>query len=93
MTDKNVKKIDIANAVSAASGLNVDDSIDIVDLYFDVISKGVVEDGEVKIMNFGTFIKKGKASRMGRNPKTGEPAIIKARNTVLFHPSKKKKAI
>jgi integration host factor subunit alpha len=88
MDGKSMKKVDIAAVVSAVSGLSIVDSSEIIDIYFDTIADGIAEDGEVKIMKLGTFIKKRKAERVGRNPKTGKPAVIRARNSVLFHPAK-----
>ena len=45
-------------------------------------------DKKVKISLFGTFSKKNKNSRVGRNPKTKEEKIISSRNVVSFKPSK-----
>ena len=39
-------------------------------------------------MNFGSFATRAKGPRMGRNPKTGDPAPIAARRAVVFHPSR-----
>ena len=41
----------------------------------------------VTIVGFGTFSKKDRAARTGRNPATGEPMQIKASTTVSFKPS------
>ena len=43
---------------------------------------------KIKITSFGTFLKKRKNKRMGRNPKTKEEKIISARNVVTFKASK-----
>ncbi len=51
------------------------------------IADGVREDGSVQIVGFGTFKKKHRAARMGRNPKTGEPMQIAASTSVGFTPS------
>lgn len=42
----------------------------------------------VKIKNFGTFSKKHKKERIGRNPKTKETKIISSRSVITFKPSK-----
>lgn len=89
---KSIKKADLASQVSVASGMSAVDSREFVEAYFDALSEFIALDGEAKVMKLGTFIKKRKAERSGRNPKTGEPAVIKARNVVLFHPSKYLKA-
>ena len=46
---------------------------------------------EVKISSFGIFTVRDKGLRMGRNPKTGEPAAILPRRVVVFRPSGKLK--
>ncbi|MGI9012819.1 MAG: HU family DNA-binding protein [Phycisphaerales bacterium] len=51
------------------------------------IESGVREDASVTISNFGTFNKKARAARTGRNPSTGEPIRIQASTTVTFKPS------
>lgn len=51
------------------------------------IADGVRSDGNVQIIGFGTFKKKHRAARMGRNPKTGEQMQIAASTSVGFTPS------
>jgi DNA-binding protein HU-beta len=59
----------------------------------DSIVEGIKEDGFVVIRSFGRFVVQDKKERMGRNPKTGEKAIIEARKRVAFKSSKKIKEI
>jgi len=49
------------------------------------------KDGKVTLVGFGTFTKTRQKARKGRNPQTGEPIKIKARNSVKFKPGKKLK--
>ena len=49
------------------------------------------KDGKVTLIGFGTFSKVRRKARKGRNPQTGEPIKIKARNVVKFRPGKKLK--
>jgi DNA-binding protein HU-beta len=58
----------------------------------DSIKQGLVKDGKVVIRGFGLFTTKKKSKRMGRNPKTGAPAVIAARRVVSFKASKLLKA-
>ena len=60
---------------------------EIVDLFFDEALECLVRGEELKLSNFGVFSIKQKSERPGRNPKSGESAIIKARQVVSFHPS------
>ena len=57
------------------------------DAFIKMIEEGVNEDESVTISNFGTFHKKRRAARTGRNPSTGEPIRIQASTTVSFKPS------
>ncbi len=49
------------------------------------------KDGKVTLVGFGTFAKIRRKARKGRNPQTGDPIKIKARNVVKFRPGKKLK--
>jgi DNA-binding protein HU-beta len=49
------------------------------------------KEGKVTLVGFGTFAKVRRKARKGRNPQTGEPIKIKARNAVTFKAGKKLK--
>ncbi len=49
------------------------------------------KDGKVTLVGFGTFSKARRKARKGRNPQTGAPIKIRARNVVKFRPGKKLK--
>ena len=49
------------------------------------------KDGKMTLVGFGTFAKMRRKARKGRNPQTGEPIKIKARNAVTFKAGKKLK--
>ena len=51
------------------------------------ITRGIEKDDAVTITGFGTFAKKDRPARTGRNPSTGEPLEIKASKTVSFKAS------
>jgi DNA-binding protein HU-beta len=58
-----------------------------VDAVIESITNGLRNDQSVTIVGFGTFTRKERKARMGRNPVTREPIEIKASNTVGFKPS------
>ena len=62
-------------------------SFSVVESSRDAISKGIKEDGSVSISGFGTFSRKSRAARRGRNPRTGEIMQIPASTTVGFKPA------
>ena len=51
------------------------------------IATGIEHDDAVTIAGFGTFCKKNRAARTGRNPSTGAPLEIEASRTVSFRAS------
>lgn len=58
-----------------------------VEAVLNCITKGIKADGTVTITGFGSFSKKQRAARTGRNPATGEPIQISASTSVGFKPS------
>ena len=82
-----VTRIDLANTLRNRFGLTATDSHRIIDIIFDEIAESLINNEEVKIAGFGTFKILSKSARIGRNPKTGTPAVISARRVAAFRPS------
>jgi integration host factor subunit alpha len=86
-------KAELAELLFERLGLNKRESKDMVEAFFEIANQALVSGQDVKLSGFGNFAIRRKASRPGRNPRTGEPIPIKARNVVTFHASHKLKAI
>lgn len=86
-------KADLAELLFDRLGLNKRESKDMVEAFFDIVNDALERGSDVKLSGFGNFNIRRKASRPGRNPRTGEAIPIKARNVVTFHASHKLKAI
>ncbi len=84
-------KAQLAEILFDQIGLNKRESKDMIDAFFDLIAKCLVEGQDVKITGFGNFQIRTKAPRPGRNPRTGEAIPIEARRVVTFHASQKLK--
>ncbi|HIU65523.1 MAG TPA: integration host factor subunit alpha [Candidatus Enterousia avicola] len=82
-----ITRNDFANRLRERFGLTTADAFKLVDIVFDEISESLIHGEEVKFAGFGSFKILTKAQRMGRNPKTGEPAVISARRVASFRPS------
>ncbi|MDR2934183.1 MAG: integration host factor subunit alpha [Rickettsiales bacterium] len=82
-----ITRIDFADNLRTNFGLTAADAYKVVDTIFDEITESLVRGEEVKFAGLGTFKILEKAERMGRNPKTGESAVISARRVVTFRPS------
>lgn len=84
----NITRQNIYDLVYRELGISKVYCSNFVDSLFDKIIYNLKYDKKVKISLFGTFSKKSKNSRVGRNPKTKEKKIISSRNVVSFKPSK-----
>ena len=82
-----ITRIDLANALRNRFGLTAADSYRMIDIIFDEIEQSLINGEDVKITGFGTFKILSKSARIGRNPKTGVPALISARRVASFRPS------
>ncbi len=82
-----ITRSDFANRLRERFGLTTADAYKLVDIVFDEIRESLIHGEEVKFAGFGSFKILTKAQRMGRNPKTGEPAVISARRVASFRPS------
>ena len=84
-------KAQLAELLFEQIGLNKRESKDMIDAFFDLIAKSLVDGEDVKLSGFGNFQIRTKAPRPGRNPRTGEAIPIGARRVVTFHASSKLK--
>ena len=82
-----ITRIDLANALRNRFGLTAADSYRMIDIIFDEIEQSLINGEDVKITGFGTFKILSKSARIGRNPRTGVPAVISARRVASFRPS------
>ena len=82
-----ITRIDLSKTLRDRFGLTSADSYRMIDIIFDEIEQSLLNNDEVKIAGFGTFKILSKSARIGRNPKTGVPAVISARRVATFHPS------
>ena len=88
MLKKNINRKTLANIIYQNIGFSKVISENIVNDIFYILMSAFNENEKVKVTSFGTFLKKRKNERMGRNPKTKEKKIISSRNVVTFKASK-----
>jgi DNA-binding protein HU-beta len=75
------------NAQEAPNNISKKDAQKLIEITFDEIKKAIKADARFAFPGFGTFNKKERAARDGRNPRTGETIKIKASTTVTFKPA------
>ena len=86
---KTITKLDLVNHLHQFLGLSKTASKELIESFFKEIKNSLINNEEVKLSGFGNFKLIDKKSRLGRNPKTGEPATISARRVVTFRASQK----
>ena len=81
---KTITREYLSNSIKKEIGLPRFESLKLVGLILDNLSSSIKKDKILKLSSLGTFKVKNKNSRMGRNPKTGQEALINARSVVTF---------
>jgi DNA-binding protein HU-beta len=80
-----VTKADLVNAV-AEIGLTKKKAAEAVEAVLDGIKGALARGEKVQLIGFGSFSVKKRAAREGRNPRTGAPLKIAAKNVPVFRP-------
>ena len=87
MLKKNLNRKKLANKIFQNIGFSKIISENIVNDIFYILMSSFENSEKIKITSFGTFFKKKKNKRIGRNPKTKEKKVISERNVVTFKAS------
>ena len=80
------------DAVASAADISKTAAGRAIDSLTDAIGDALKNGDQVTLVGFGTFQKAYQKARKGRNPQTGAPIKIKAKNVVKFKAGKKLKA-
>ena len=92
MIGSTVTRADLAEAVHEEVGLTRQDCAELVERTLELTAQALERGEQVKLSGFGVFQVRAKRARMGRNPKTGEPAAIEPRRVIGFRASQVMKA-
>ena len=84
-------KADIIAAIQTENDYTLNKSTDIVKTLLKIIKSTLASGEDVMISGFGKFNVKNKKERRGRNPATGDDAMVSARKVVTFKGSGKLK--
>jgi DNA-binding protein HU-beta len=82
-----MNKAELVDFVAADTGLTKKDARIAVGSVITGIEKGIVGDGKVTLVGFGTFTSTVRAARKGRNPSTGEELDIPEKRVPKFKAS------
>jgi integration host factor subunit alpha len=92
MANRTVTRADLTEALHDEVGLTRQDCGSLIERTLELIAEAMGRGDTVKLSGFGVFQVRAKRQRMGRNPKTGEPATINPRRVIGFRASQVIKA-
>ncbi len=86
-------KRELVVQVANTLGMTQSDVAKIVEGAFETITKSLSEGERWELRDFGVLEVKTRASRIGRNPRTGSQVPVPERRVVTFRPGKKMKEL
>ncbi len=84
LSERNVTRTELAEAVYAAASLPRKEAYEFVDQVLREIVAALVRDGVVNLRNFGVFTVRETPERLGRNPTTKQEYVISRRRAISF---------
>ena len=69
-------------------GLTLNESSEIIDLFFEAMKKGLVTGDTVEMRDFGVLRVRTRATRKARNPRTGAKVMVEAKKVPYFNQSR-----
>ena len=82
-------KNDVVSSIVEATDLDKKEASAAVDAFAATICEALSNGDSVGLIGFGTFEVKHRPARTGRNPQTGDPLDIPAKNVPAFKAGKK----
>ena len=92
MKGETLTRADLCEAVHEEVGLTRQDCAEMVERTLSLVTEALERGETVKLSGFGVFQVRDKRERLGRNPKTGEPATGDPRRVIGFRASQVMKA-
>ncbi len=81
-------KAEIVAQIAEKTGVEKSSTQVVVEAFMDIVKKSVAEGEPVYLRGFGSFIRKTRAEKVGRNIKEDKSIIIPEHNIPAFKPSK-----
>ena len=83
-----MNKTELTALIAEKTGLSRKQAAEALDAAVEAIQDTVAAGEKISLIGFGTFEKKDRPERMGRNPRTGEAVTIPASAVPAFKPGK-----
>lgn len=81
-------KADIVNEIAQKTGREKKAITECVEAFMETVTEELARGGRIELRDFGNFMVKERAAKVGRNPATGEVVNIAPRKMPVFKPSK-----
>lgn len=83
-----MNKGELVDAVAAKTNITKKQADEVISAFLSVVTEAVANGDKVTLIGFGSFERRDRSEREGRNPKTNEPMTIPATKVPAFSPGK-----
>ncbi len=83
-----MRKGEFVKSLAKDLGWSISRTDEVLGEFFNLVSEILIKEGKLSLSKFGIFTVKHKASRKGRNPKTGDELILPPKDYPYFRASK-----
>jgi DNA-binding protein HU-beta len=83
-----MNKGELVDAVASKASVSKKEADAVISAAMDAIVEAVAQDDKVTLVGFGSFERRDRAAREGRNPKTSEKMLIPATTVPAFSAGK-----
>lgn len=88
-----MNKEELVQEISKKADVTQKEAVEVLNALIDTVQKSVAKGKKVTLVGFGTFERRDRAARIGRNPQTGKELKIPATKVPAFSAGKKFKTI
>ncbi|QLE53243.1 HU family DNA-binding protein (plasmid) [Nostoc sp. C057] len=83
-----MNKGELVDAVAAKTNITKKQADEVISAFLSVVTEAVANGDKVTLVGFGSFERRERSEREGRNPKTNEPMTIPATKVPAFSAGK-----
>jgi DNA-binding protein HU-beta len=83
-----MNKGELVDAVAAKANITKKQADEVISAFLEVVTETVANGEKVTLIGFGSFERRDRSEREGRNPKTNEPMTIPATKVPAFSAGK-----
>ncbi|MHC5822555.1 MAG: HU family DNA-binding protein [Nostoc sp.] len=83
-----MNKGELVDAVAAKTNITKKQADEVISAFLSVVTEAVANGEKVTLIGFGSFDRRERSEREGRNPKTNEPMTIPATKVAAFSAGK-----